>query len=157
MKQLFNNRLYIDGYDFYGFVSDDYGNDLSYGLLDGLHYIYDENGEEKDIDLNLEHYKDEIDDFDYDKITEIIIEHITNDTFNIIGRCINAEEIIFENVGLKYIPDTLINLKRIKLINCPNIKEIPDTFINLKHLYLEHCYNIKEIPKTLNNFKTYKI
>lgn len=148
MKQLFKNKLYIDGDDFYGFVSDNYGYDLSYGLLDGLNYIYNENGEE-DIDLNLEHYKDKIDDFDYDKITTIKIENITNDTFNIIGRCINVEEIKFENVGLKYIPDHLINLKRIELINCPNIKEIPNTLINLRSLYLTHCNNIIKIPETL--------
>ena len=153
MKKQFNNRLYIDGEDFYGFVSDDYGYDLSYGLLDGLHYIYDENGEEKDIDLNLKHYTDEIDDFDYSKIKTIQIEYITNDTFNIISRCINVEEIRFENVGLKYIPDNLINLKRIILINCPNIKELPDTFINLTYLCLEHCDNIKEIPNTYINLK----
>jgi len=153
MKKQLNNRLYIDGEDFYGFVSDDYGNDLSYGLLDGLHYIYDENGEEKDIDLNLKHYTDEIDDFDYSKIKTIQIKYITNDTFNIISRCINAEEMIFENVGLKYIPDNLINLKRISLINCPNIKEIPDNYINLKQLYIENCRFIKNLPETLINLR----
>ena len=68
---------------------------------------------------------------------------------------INSEKI-------EYIPDNLMNLEILEIVECPNIKEIPKNLPKLRCLkiffgiveFMDEKENlIKEIPKSLNNLK----
>ena len=65
---------------------------------------------------------------------------------NNLNEFLNLTELSISNCNINIIPNNLINLKKLKIINCYNIKEIPDTFINLQFLYIINCINIKTIP-----------
>jgi hypothetical protein len=40
---------------------------------------------------------------------------------------------------LTYIPDTLVDLKELEIINCPLLTFIPSTIINLRELTCSYC------------------
>ena len=72
------------------------------------------------------------------KIKKIILE---NSNIN-ISNFINLEHLeIYYNI-IK-IPNSLINLKTLKINNCNNIKELSNSLINLKSLTINNCNNIK--------------
>lgn len=65
---------------------------------------------------------------------------------------INLKILELENVSLKELPNSLINLEQLSLINCFNLYDLPETYINLKSLTLKSKkIKIKYIPDTYTN------
>lgn len=65
---------------------------------------------------------------------------------------INLKILELENVSLKELPNSLINLEKLSLIDCFDLYYLPETYTNLKSLTLKSKkIKIKSIPDTYTN------
>lgn len=72
--------------------------------------------------------------------------------FYIPDTFINLKILELKNVSLKELPNTLINLEKLSLIDCFDLYYLPETYINLKSLTLKSKkIKIKYIPDTYTN------
>ena len=83
--------------------------------------------------------------------------YILNSNFNKLPELFNLEELKIEGNNINFLSNTLINLKKLTLIDCNNIKELPDNLLNIKSLYLYNCNNINSIPYTYIKLKELEI
>lgn len=78
--------------------------------------------------------------------------NISKCNFYIPDTFINLKILELENVSLKELPNTLINLEQLSLIDCFDLYYLPETYINLKSLTLKSKkIKIKSIPDTYTN------
>ena len=90
----------------------------------------------------------------FKNLKEIYLNCIKNKVI-ISKDLINLEVLNLENVNIKKIPNTLINLKKLKLNFCKNIKEIPKTYINLENIIYSNLNLF--LPLTLIKLKYIEI